>query len=244
MTSPSPSEPRTHSLYHAPLAIAGSAIVTVYVVQIVLAGAGVPVLYAAAASYVAATAFVVVATRRHRDWLGVRRTRPRYFAGAILVGLALWYPMLLLVTLVVPSPEVKPLEHLVTSSPAAPTLLVIAILPAICEELVFRGLGARALARRLHPALAVLASAAVFALYHLQPAQMVSTFVLGLALGFIAVRADSALPTMCAHAANNAIAIVLVRDADGSIIAWLSAYPIVTLAACLVIVAIGLVLAR
>ncbi|HTR55835.1 MAG TPA: CPBP family intramembrane glutamic endopeptidase [Kofleriaceae bacterium] len=231
-------------MYHAPLAIAGCAIATIYAVQIVLAGAGAPALVAAAASYVVAIAFVVVAARRDRALLGVRRARPRYFAGAILVGIALWFPMLVVVALIVPSPEVRPLEHLVTSAPAAPTLVVIALLPAICEELVFRGIAARALARRIHPALAVLATAAAFAIYHLQPAQMVATFVLGLALGFIAIRANSALPTMCAHAANNAIAIVLVRDPDASFWRWMTANPAIALAACIVVVVGGLVLAR
>jgi sodium transport system permease protein len=230
-------------LYHAPLAIAGVAIAVVYAGQLVLAAAGAPALVAAAVGYVAAIGFAAIAARFDHHLLGARAARPRHFAAAILVGIALWYPMLVVVSALVPSPDLKPLEHVVTRGPAAATLVAIAVLPAICEEIIFRGLGARALARRIHPAAAVVVSAAAFALYHLQPVQMIATFVLGLALGFIAVRADSALPTMCAHAANNTIAIALVRDPDSAAAAWLGAHPVPALATSLVLVACGLVLA-
>jgi membrane protease YdiL (CAAX protease family) len=227
-------------LYHAALILAGAAVLALYAVQIVLALAGVPTLIAVGASMVAAIAFVAVGERHAPGLAGVRITAPRYFAAAVMIGVSLWLLSALVVRLVWPEPPTSRLEHLVTASPMLPTLLVGAVLPGIAEELVFRGVLARALARRFGPALAIFASAAAFALYHLNPPQMPPAFVLGSALGFIAVRADSALPTMISHAANNAIAIVLVREPGFARV--LASHPAPTFAACGLLLALGLVL--
>ena len=243
MSSPSPSEPRTASLYHAALAVAGGAILVVYALQIVMVAAGAPPLAAVAVSLLGAIAVVAGFGRRRPGLAGVRRTRPRFFVAALLVGCALWYPALVVVELLVPSPDVAPLEQLVQRSAIGPTFVIVAMLPAIAEELVFRGVLARALARRLGPALAVVLSAAVFGLYHLQPVQMITTSLLGLALGFIAVRADSALPTMLAHATNNAVVIAMSRDAENPVARAMAAHPLGALAVCVVVVAGGVALA-
>ena len=52
----------------------------------------------------------------------------------------------------------------------------------------------------------------MFSAYHLRPEQMVSTFPFGLALAFLALRADSIIPSTLAHVMNNATVILLQRD--------------------------------
>lgn len=239
----SPSEPRTASLYHAALATAGAAIGTVYAVQIVLALLGAPALAAVAVSLIVAAAVIAVVARRRPGLAGVRRAAPRFYVAALLIGCSLWYLALALVDLVVPSPQVAPLEHLLHDSPLGAAFVAVALLPAIAEELIFRGVLARALARRFGPALAIVVSAAVFGLYHLDLPQLVSTFVLGLALGFIAVRADSALPTMVAHATNNLVVLALSRGGDDPLSEAIEAHPAAALAVAAAVVAAGLALA-
>lgn len=65
-------------------------------------------------------------------------------------------------------------------------LFVMAVLPAICEELVFRGfLIRKMLDSGLTRHAAVISSALIFSLTHFQPMKFVSIFFLGLCLGYI-----------------------------------------------------------
>lgn len=143
--------------------------------------------------------------------LGLVRPRARHVAGAALIGLSLWY---LLAWLVLPlqervaptPPELREaLERIaVTPAPLWQPLLFLAVVPAVCEELLCRGVLARALAVRIGPTRAVLVSAALFALLHMSPYRLVPTFLLGLSLGAITLASGSVIPAMVLHALNNA----------------------------------------
>jgi membrane protease YdiL (CAAX protease family) len=216
MTSPKPSDPRTQSqLYHAPLGVAatvwitGAGILTIYVFQI----AFVPLvggLIAAAIGYVAVIAMMVVLARKRGLSLGVRGAVPRFWIAAVMIGIAAWYVDLRIVDRLHLHGEPEELQHIVDISPLPATLICIAMLPAIGEELVFRGVLARALATR-SAILAIFVSAVVFSAYHMKPAQMAGTFPLGLALGVLAVRSRSVVPGMVTHFLNNAVVLVLSR---------------------------------
>ena len=95
------------------------------------------------------------------------------------------------------------------------------ILPAVCEELFFRGWVLAAFAgaspRRGRAVAAVLLQAAAFAAFHLLPERMPQTFALGVVLGWITLTTGSLLPAILAHAAHNAVPLVLLAlVADGS----------------------------
>ena len=89
-------------------------------------------------------------------------------------------------------------------------LLVIAVLPAVLEELLFRGL----LLKGLKPCgelFAVLVCGALFALYHQKPEQTVYQFCCGAAFALVALKSGSVLPTMLAHFFNNAWILVMAK---------------------------------
>ena len=216
MTSPKPSDPRKQSqLYHAPLGVAaavwitGAGILTIYVLQIALAPL-VGGLLAAGLGYVAITAMMVVLARQRGFSLGVRGAVPRFWIAAVMVGIAAWYVDLRVVDQLHLHGEPENLQRIVAVSPLPSTMIVIALLPAIGEELVFRGVLVRALAVR-SAILAIVVSAVVFSAYHLDPPQMAGTFPLGLALGVLAVRSHSIVPGMVTHFLNNAVVLVLSR---------------------------------
>ena len=252
MTSPTPSEPRTgHQLYHAEAlapgrawAVVGLSVATIYVLQIGAAALGALDLVAAVLGFAPVIAALGLAIRPRWHAIGLRWPRPRFLLAGALVGSAAWYANLVLVQLVIPHPDTSRLEHIVEQTPLVPTLLAIAVMPAIAEELVFRGVLARALAHRGRVALACLISAAVFGAYHVTPYQALPTFTLGLALAYVSLRADSVVPAMLAHLLNNAIAIAIARDEVPGITGWMDAHPSATLAGSLVAVACGLALAR
>jgi len=98
--------------------------------------------------------------------------------------------------------------------------LLVAVLPAVCEELFFRGWLLAAFAGdkpgRRRAVSAVLLQAAVFAAFHLLPERMPQTFALGIALGWMTLATGSLLPAVLAHLAHNSVPLVLAASAaDG-----------------------------
>jgi sodium transport system permease protein len=88
-------------------------------------------------------------------------------------------------------------------------VLVFAVLPAVCEELAFRGFILTGLRRRFRTGTAIVISSFLFAVAHMNVFQFLPTFVLGLVLGVLAVRGGSVLPGMAYHLVHNGLLIVL-----------------------------------
>lgn len=95
-------------------------------------------------------------------------------------------------------------------------LALVAVLPGFVEELLFRGYLQSRLLRSWPPGLAVLCSALIFSLAHLDPVHVLGVIPLGLWLGTIAWRARSIWPAILCHAVNNAVAVsgALFEDAS------------------------------
>src|SRR6185295_18795242 len=206
----SPIEPRTASLYHGPRApavepAAAAAIVAIAVASYLAVMTLVPqplnfVLAQLALVAVAGVAAAIAHPARPLAALGLRGARPRYFVAAIAIGATAWYLNAWLVAWLVerfalPREQIQHLKGLVDRPEILPAVAAFALLPAVCEELVFRGVLARSLGRRQALAVAAAISALVFSAYHLSPVQALPTFTLGVVLGAIAIRADSVLPT-------------------------------------------------
>jgi uncharacterized protein len=85
---------------------------------------------------------------------------------------------------------------------------VVSLLPALCEELAFRGALQSALVGRRSPVRAVALSALVFAAFHLDPIRFPGVLLLGVAFGWLAWRTGSIWPSMVAHAVNNGTAVL------------------------------------
>ncbi len=89
-------------------------------------------------------------------------------------------------------------------------LLAFALLPALCEELAFRGFLLSGLRRRFRPRDAVLVSAFLFALYHMNAFLFLPAFFLGVALGLLTLRSRSLLPAIALHFLHNGVLIASV----------------------------------
>jgi hypothetical protein len=104
------------------------------------------------------------------------------------------------------------LNELVERTPLYVVLPAFALMPAASEELAFRGLLQNAGGPwRLRLAL----SAALFALFHVDPHHVVGVLPLGIFLAWVGGR-YGALVTIAAHVLNNTLAIVTVRMGHGS----------------------------
>ena len=87
--------------------------------------------------------------------------------------------------------------------------LAIGLLAPLAEEIVFRGAILRSLLEKMSPWTAIALSALLFAVFHLNPAQMPHAFLVGLLLGWMYWRTGSILPGMAYHWANNSAAYVI-----------------------------------
>ncbi len=91
-----------------------------------------------------------------------------------------------------------------------PAILVIALLPAVFEETLFRGVLFGSMERSGWGTLSsVLISGALFSLFHGNPEQTIYQFLCGMSFALLAQRAGSILPGMLAHFANNALILTL-----------------------------------
>ena len=89
-------------------------------------------------------------------------------------------------------------------------ILSIVIIPAFCEEFLFRGTLQPLLARitgRMH--LSVWMTAAIFAFIHFQFYGMIPRMILGAMLGYLVVWSGSLWTSVAAHMINNAMAMIV-----------------------------------
>lgn len=260
----SPDEPRTASLYHdssaSPAAVEpaiAAAIVTTamatYLAVAVLVPRSVVVLAAQAALAAVPIAALIVAARARAErgargiardvlaGLGIRGASPRFFVAAIAIGTTAWYlNMCLVAELPITERQTRVLAELVERPALVGALAMFAVVPAICEELLFRGVLARALGRALPTAAAAAISAIVFSAYHLSIAQALPTLTLGFVLALIAIRAGSVAPASAAHAINNGMAIAMSRGELPGLASWLGLHPVLALAGCATATALGI----
>lgn len=87
-------------------------------------------------------------------------------------------------------------------------LLVIAVLPAVCEEFLFRGVILSNVRASVGDIRAIFIVGFCFALFHASPEQTVYQFICGCMFAFLAVRSGSVLPGMFIHFLNNALIII------------------------------------
>ena len=97
-----------------------------------------------------------------------------------------------------------------------PTLLVLAVLAPVVEELVFRGLLYGWVAGRWGPLPAFVVSSLAFAAAHAEPAHIVLVLPLGFWFGWLRWRTNSLWPTLITHMINNAFAVLGAAYLAGS----------------------------
>lgn len=87
---------------------------------------------------------------------------------------------------------------------------VVGLFAPLTEELVFRGAILKALLQwKPNPWVGIVISALLFALVHMNPAQMPHAVLVGLLLGWMYYRTDSIIPGVVYHWVNNTVAYVM-----------------------------------
>ncbi|MBO5488910.1 MAG: CPBP family intramembrane metalloprotease, partial [Eubacterium sp.] len=98
-------------------------------------------------------------------------------------------------------------------------LLVIAVLPAICEEMMFRGYLLTSFSGKMKAFPAMLLVAGLFACSHMSLIKLLPTFVLGMALCYAVYQTKSIVCSALMHFLNNALSVGILYYGD--MISWL-----------------------
>jgi sodium transport system permease protein len=148
--------------------------------------------------------------------------RPPWFApiAAVLLAVALHPTVNLLQSLVM---RVYPLNEQLAealhrmesgfSDKLWPMLLVIGVLPAICEELAFRGFILSGFRRLGHKWTAIVLSSIFFGATHAIFQQSLVASLVGVVIGFLAIQSGSLLPGVLFHIVHNSMALIVQQVA-------------------------------
>jgi len=149
--------------------------------------------------------------------LALRPPAGRYLLAAVFIGLAAWVPaheLFLLQGSVVPIPRqivesnAAILEAFAGQSLLVP-LLFIAITPALCEELLFRGFLFGGMSSAARKWTTIIVTAIIFAIFHIVLIKFAVTASLGVLLGYLRWQSRSIWPSIVAHLLHNASAITI-----------------------------------
>lgn len=151
----------------------------------------------------------------------LRKAKAFALLGGILCGLSLWpfaHELILALNdlglVTIDETQFKMAQQLIERCRQAPLVLVLltfAVLPGLCEEFCFRGYVFRSLETRLTGWQTVLATGAIFGLFHLVAVdhlaleRLAPTTFLGCILGWIRWRTNSLWPGMCLHITHNGL---------------------------------------
>lgn len=111
----------------------------------------------------------------------------------------------------------QPLEQAIASAPLWQVLLVIAVIPAVCEELAFRGFILSGMRHIGHKWTAIGLTALFFGVAHGVLQQSITAAVTGFVIGYIAVQVGSIWPCIAYHLTNNGLGVLASRITPGSL---------------------------
>lgn len=149
------------------------------------------------------------------QWLGIQGGRPRHLP-VVLAAAMCWIVAAMQLSalgeaIFPPSAATRAVYQklmAVTNPGEWPLVLFwIALVPAICEETLFRGLLFRSLLPRMQAGSAVAITATAFAIVHFQPASFLPTLAIGIVLAVVALRTGTLFHAMLIHALFNGAAV-------------------------------------
>ncbi len=127
-------------------------------------------------------------------------------AGAILIGLIVTAIISSIFPESAVSASAETEELMSMGFPAA--LIIIAVIPAFCEELMFRGFIFSAMRNRYKISTAIIIVAAIFGIYHMSIVRFFTTGLLGAVLCYAVYKTGSILPAVIMHFLNNALSVI------------------------------------
>lgn len=145
------------------------------------------------------------------------------YMAAIILGFTLWpfaYEAFLLTSGLELDVASKPeLQNLLQKLPELSPLILLpclAVTPAVCEELFFRGYLFGAFRERMRPWQVIAFTAVIFGVFHvvasaLSTERLIPSTMMGLVLGWVCYRTGSVIPGIVLHACHNGLLMMIVH---------------------------------
>ncbi|MCM1047946.1 MAG: ABC transporter permease subunit [Clostridiales bacterium] len=159
--------------------------------------------------------FIVLYTKKDIGMTyGFHKTKAKNYLGALIMGIGLFFTNIVisaaLVQLFPSSAEgVNATFSILLDNNILEVFFVIAVAPAICEEMLFRGMIFHALKGRYRIRTAIGIVAVLFGAYHMSLVKFIPTGLLGLVLCYVVYITGSIYPSMIMHFANNAMSVLI-----------------------------------
>lgn len=112
----------------------------------------------------------------------------------------------------------------IMSRPFLLVVIVVAVMPAIGEELLFRGLVFGSLRSKYSAKTAILVTSLIFGAYHMSIVKLIPTALLGMCLAFAVEKTGSIFVSMLLHFINNFISVLAMKypDFTGQVIPFMT----------------------
>jgi sodium transport system permease protein len=157
----------------------------------------------------------IILTRNPRQTLSLRIPAWWTMPAALMLVFAI-HPIAKLLQVIIqslyPTPNAIPeqLKQVLENSPNLWSMVfVMALTPAICEELAFRGFILSGLRHLGHKWRAIVLSSVMFGFTHLILQQSVSASIVGVVVGYLVVQSGSIFPAVLFHFGNNALMLAM-----------------------------------
>ncbi len=150
---------------------------------------------------------------------GFKKANVKSFIGAILTVVGM-YPVNMVLSLALSALFPASSENVTETftglmgGNVMQVFLIIAVAPAICEELLFRGFMFNSLKERYRAVRAMVIVAVLFGIYHMSVIKFIPTALLGFIFCYVAYESGSIFPSMVMHFLNNAFSVMIICYED------------------------------
>lgn len=144
----------------------------------------------------------------------VRKIKSLQLLGSVCIGIAAFLMALIVGELLMPifpesAENLSGLDAILLEQPVYLLVLVMAIMPAIGEELLFRGFLMGTLKHKYKAWITIAVTTFVFAAYHMSLIKLFTIGVVGLGLTWVAYKTGSIFASMCVHFLNNFMSVLI-----------------------------------
>jgi uncharacterized protein len=96
------------------------------------------------------------------------------------------------------------------------SFLYLVLIAPIVEEVLFRGIMLEGLSKKYSPVVSIMFTSFLFGISHINPWQILFTFILGLLFGWLYLKTRSLVPSIFCHILNNLVSFLFLLFIYGS----------------------------
>ncbi|MFO7887126.1 MAG: type II CAAX endopeptidase family protein [Eubacteriales bacterium] len=127
-----------------------------------------------------------------------------WVVAIILSGIYTYYAIKIM-----PSEElIESFDYIFSQTSLAQQIVIMAVIPAVVEELFFRGVILYSMIKRTNVVFAIIISSLLFSFMHFSLIKVFPTFLLGGIFAYVVYKTNSIIPAMVLHFINNSMSIV------------------------------------